>query len=116
MMLYDIHDISWKCLRNVFKLHKSWDGMQDEDSELMTFLKSTCLYKDSPTSGDDMRFSSFKLRALGLLWCEGSPEEKAIEFYDNCQDNHQADIAAEDKDFKPNFYCMLDFCTEMVFT
>ena len=62
-----------------------------------------------------MRFDSFKMRILGLLWCEGGPDEKCIEFYDNCQDNNQPEIAAEDKDFKPNFYCMLDFCTSMVF-
>ena len=73
------------------------------------------MYEDSPESGADMRFDSFKMRILGLLWCEGGPDEKCIEFYDNCQDNNQPEIAAEDKDFAPNFFKMLDFCSEIVF-
>lgn len=62
-----------------------------------------------------MRLDSFKMRALGLLWCEGDATEKVIEFYDNCQDNNQPLISADDKDFKPNFYKMLDFATEICF-
>lgn len=87
-MLYEIHDMSWESLKEVFKPYKSWAGMQDENSDLMKFLKATCLHEDSPDCGPDMRFDSFKMRVLGLLWCEGSSEEKAIEFYDNCQDNN----------------------------
>ena len=57
--------------------------MQDENSELMKFLKAVALFEGSPESGDDMRFSSFYMRALGLLWCEGGAAEKSVEFYDN---------------------------------
>ena len=115
LKLYEIHDISWGELRKVFKNYKSWAALNDEESDLMKFLKETCLYEDSPESGDDMRFDSFKLRVLGLLWCEGGADEKSVEFYDNCQDNNQPEIAAEDKDFAPNFYQMLNFATEVVF-
>ena len=87
-LLYEINDISWEQLKAVFKPYKSWAGLNDEDSEFMTFLRQTCLYEDSPDSGPDMRFDSFKLRVLGLLWCEGDPGEKVVEFYDNCQDNN----------------------------
>lgn len=83
MMLYEIHDMSWAALKEVFKPYKSWAGMQDENSDLMKFLKAVCLHEGSPDSGDDMRFDSFSMRALGLLWCEGSASEKVVEFYDN---------------------------------
>ena len=81
----------------------------------MTFLKATCLYEGSPASGDEMRFSSFNLRILGLLWCDGDSMEKAVELYDNMQDNNQPEIAASDKDFNPNLFVMLDFASEIVF-
>jgi hypothetical protein len=62
-----------------------------------------------------MRFDSFSMRVLGLLWCEGSHNEKVVEFYDNLQDNNQPEIGADDKDFKPNFERMLDLCSAIVF-
>ena len=63
--------------------------MEDESSEFMRFIKSTCLHKDSPVqSGDDMRLDSFMMRAIGVLWCEGHPSEKVVELYDNMQDNN----------------------------
>ena len=53
----------------------------------MQFLKETCLAEGSVTSGEEMKFDAFKFRALGLLWCNGDTKEKAVEFYDNMQDN-----------------------------
>lgn len=112
---YDIKDVSLKELQVAFKNHSSWSDLNDEGSELVKFLKTTCLYENSETSGDNMRFSSQKLRALGTLWCKGSYQEKVVEFYDNVQPNSSATIQADDPDFEPNFYLMLDFATEIIF-
>ena len=55
------------------------------------------------------------IRLIGLLWCDGSPKEKAFEFYDMLQDNDQKSIAASDKDFLPAFKHLLNTATELVF-
>ena len=86
---YQIKDISYKELKHAFRRHGSWSALNDENSELMTFLKTVCMEKESvDKSGDNMRFSSFMLRTLGLLWCDGNIEEKVVEFYDILQDNN----------------------------
>ena len=56
------------------------------------------------------------MRVLSILWCEGSPKEKAAEFYTNLQDADQDRIACNDKDFKPNLYRLFELATVMVFT
>ena len=88
----------------------------------MMFLKRTCLFEGSANSGLEMRFDTQKLRTLGLLWCDGKSsffqnedQNKAIEFYDNCQDNAQSSISAHDDDLQVNFYYLLDFSTQIVF-
>ena len=85
---YNVKDIAYAELKDVFKNHESWNDLNDENSELMKFLKETCLYEGSPAEGADMRFSSHMLRIIGLLWCEGDTEEKVVEFFDNLQDNN----------------------------
>lgn len=35
---------------------------------------------------DPEMISLFKLRCIGVLWCDGSSGEKATELYDNMQD------------------------------
>ena len=52
---------------------------------------------------------------MGVVWCEGDAKEKVHELYDNLQDNNQPNIACNDKDFKPNFFGMLDMASEVVF-
>lgn len=59
-------------------------------------------------------FSPVKLKRLGLLWCNGGDLEKTVELYDILQDNDQKSIACSDKDFKVNFFALLDIATEMV--
>ena len=59
------------------------------------------------------KYSVFTMRVLSILWCDGSPPEKAAEFYANLQDMDT--IACGDKDFKPNLYAIFDLATEMVF-
>lgn len=64
---------------------------------------------------DNPHISLVHFRCIGLLWCEGSPKEKAFEFYDMLQDNNQATIAASDKDLPHNIHFMIDIATKHTF-
>lgn len=101
--------------------------MQNSSSPFVNFLKDACPcdqddHEEEQKQEDDtllnaeaIHLSVFKLRCLGLLWCEGKSAEKAFEFYDMLQDDNQKSIAANDKDFKPNFNSLLDMASAMVF-
>ena len=56
-----------------------------------------------------------KLKCLGLLWCDGDVKEKVPEFYDILQQEGDASIAHNDKDFKSTLFCIFDFSSQMVF-
>ena len=109
-LLRDIHTISIEGLARAFSSHDSWKELGNPGSEFVKFLKMACADDDHPEL-----ISLFKLRCIGVLWCDGSPEEKATELYDNMQDADQPEIACNDKDFKPNLFKLLDFATKMVF-
>jgi len=86
--------------------------LNSADSNLVKLLNKICPAEEDP---EENKFSTHWLRILGLLWCEGDAKEKVHELYDNLQDNNQKTIAANDKDFRPNFFGMLDMCTSIVF-
>lgn len=97
-------------MAGAFKNHDSWKDLNNSESDFVKFLREVC--------GDDNeadKLSIFKLRLIGLLWCLGDPLEKATELYECMQDHDAPKIAADDKDFKPNLFKLLDFATEMVF-
>lgn len=56
-----------------------------------------------------------KLKALGILLCDGDPKEKIFELYDAMQDNYQDKIACNDKDFEPVLFQMFDYASETAF-
>jgi len=107
--IFNIHTIKLATLQNVFELHASWSDLKNEKSDFVQFLNAVCAEEGSPNV-----FSTTKLRVLGLLWCEGGDKEKAFEFYENLQDNDQPKISCTDKDFKPNFFGLLDLASEQV--
>jgi hypothetical protein len=79
-------------------------------------LNDTCRIKVEEHEGiDPSAFSVRKLKCVGLLWCDGEPEEKVVELYDMIQDNNQERIAADDKDFKKNLYLIFDFASTYCF-
>jgi hypothetical protein len=88
--------ISLASLQRAFKTHSSWSDMERNSSEFVSFLKESCPYdQDEPKQKDDsllesetIQLSVFKIRCLGLLWCEGKSAEKAFEFYDMLQDTN----------------------------
>ena len=48
------------------------------------------------------------------MWCEGTPQEKASEFYEILNDDRE-NISCSDKDFKETLYRMFYIASEMVF-
>lgn len=103
-----IKNISLTTMAEGFSMHPAWNDLSNPDSDLVSFLKLEC-------KGDGDKLSVHKLRAIAVLWCDGDNKERVVEFYENMQDGLQNEIAATDKDFKPNFFALLDFATEMVF-
>mgnify|MGYP000382364270 CR=1 FL=1 len=97
-------------MQEAFKTHKSWDDLRNPESDFVKFLVKEC----QSAQGEYLHFSTFKLRCLGILWCEGSPIEKVVELFDNLQDG-QYTISCNDRDFKPNLFQMFYFATECVF-
>ena len=99
-------EVSLAGIQNTFKYHAYWDDLNDEKSNLVTFLKEVCGTADG-------KLNTFTMRSLGILWCKGKVHEKVHELYYNMQDNNLDEIAAEDKDFHPNTHKLFDLATEM---
>jgi hypothetical protein len=76
-MLFNIHNVDLDSLQKAFKNFKSWGELNDQESEFVKFLNEVC------GSEQEKLFSVMKLRNIGVLWCNGSPPEKAHEFYEN---------------------------------
>ena len=74
-----IDNISIETMAEGFSMHPAWADLGNPDSDLVSFLKSEAL-------GQNGLLSVHKLRAISILWCDGSKEEKVVEFYENMQD------------------------------
>ena len=59
-------------------------------------------------------FSAFDLKIIGILLCQGSGDEKALELYYLCQNINEM-IAWTDKELKRAFFKILDLSTELTF-
>lgn len=105
-----IHSVKLESMAEVFKVHPAWSGLSDPNSDIVKLLKSEFMHDEET----DM-LSVSKLRAIAILWCDGDPKEKVVEFYENMQDAMQVTIAASDRDFEPNLFAALNSATEMVF-
>ena len=78
--VHEIEDLTWAELQDVLSPYKSWEDIKDERSELFVFLKTVCSYPQHRMHQNcehTIRFDVFKLRILAVLWCRGSPMEKA---------------------------------------
>jgi len=95
-------------LQKAFAPHASWHMLNDEGSLFVKFLNDIALEENG-------KYSVFVLRVLSILWCTGTAEEKATEFYSNLQNKQQESIACNDKDFKGNLFKLFDLATTMVF-
>jgi hypothetical protein len=72
--------ISLEAMAASFDLHHTWHDLKDPDSDLSKFLAAAC--------GQNGGLAVNKLKVLGILWCDGEPEEKIDEFYDILQEKH----------------------------
>ena len=63
----------------------------------------------------DVWLDIWKFKVMGILWCEGSPNEKIHELYHVIQDNHQESLAWNDKDLDDILKLIFDFSTKIVF-
>jgi hypothetical protein len=102
--------VSHGALVHTFKQNPTWADLASKQSQLSQFLYSTCKDDIKPEM-----LSVQKLMILGILWCEGDDQEKAVQFFELLQGRQDSRIAANDKDFKPNLYMLFDFATEIVF-
>jgi len=48
---------------------------------LLKLLDNTCLYTEEDAKSEKS-YSIKKIKIFAILWCKGSNEEKAVEFYD----------------------------------
>ena len=62
--IQQVKTITLKGMAEEFKTHPSWNDLQNEDSELVRFLKDNFTEK-----GDDDCLCVVKLRNIGILWC-----------------------------------------------
>ena len=83
--LWEITEVRLASLQTAFQPHDSWNDLKNEDSNLVKFLNDTCATDEEP---EKTKFSTQKIRVLGLMWCEGDDKEKVHELYDNLQDNN----------------------------
>ena len=95
--IYMVSKVSLVALEKSFSTHSSWDAFKVHDSPFVNFLKDTCLDHIEEENGT-VWFSTFKLRCLGILMCEGDAEEKAEELYQNINDTGVMTLTCNDKD------------------
>lgn len=113
----EIKEVTLNSLQEVWKQNKTWTDalVSDPPSKLVQFLNETCReYSPTYAGSSKKTYSVQKLRCLAILWCEDSPEEKVVEFWNMLQDSYQSKIAALDKDFKPNMELLFEISTTWV--
>ena len=93
--LYLVKHIEFAHLAKAFETHPNWKGLQDENSDFSKFIKNTC--------GDEGKICTINIRVLGIMLCNGDADKRAEELYNLMQDNGKIQIAAGDRDFRPNF-------------
>lgn len=110
MKIWHIKTISIQALATAFNKHDSWKDLKSMESDFVKFLMSVCC-DDEDTS----KLSIFKLRLIGILWCDGDKTEKVVELFECMQDHDNPSISAHDKDFEANIFQLYDFALRMVF-
>jgi hypothetical protein len=60
-------------------------------------------------------FSVFKLKVFGILYCKGTPDEKATELFDLIQPNNQSMVTSNDKDLIRAFHMFIDTSTQQIY-
>lgn len=74
----------------------------------------TCLHAKPDEEIQGIVLNSFKLKVLGILWCDGNADEKIKEFWDLIQ-GEQETIAACDRENLKAYKDIVHMSTQMVF-
>ena len=114
---HDVAYVKMEQLQAEFKPFESWSALQDQESHLYKFLAATCKYEGELKEGEEggVVLHELKLKTLGLMWCSGSKQERATQFYGMVQDFDQDEIACSDKDFNEVFDYICYLMTDAVF-
>jgi hypothetical protein len=75
--------------------------------------KIDCTNGVEQKSPSDQYLSIFKLCILGILWCAGSPIEKAQELYLTMVPGHHDNISVDTRLFKKNILTLIEISTEI---
>ena len=103
--------VSLRQLQESFKGDSRWEDLENEESLLVQCLRSEYLRDDD--NKEEINLNALLL--LGILLCAGDPKLKVRIFYDILQDNLQPLISATDKDFKVNFFKLMELATKFVY-
>jgi hypothetical protein len=101
--------VSLPQLKYAFKDDSKWKDLQNDDSLLVTILKSD-FFEDEKNKGE---INVQSLLLWGMILCAGDNNMKSRVFYDILQDSLQETISAADKDFKESFFKLLDLSTKL---
>ena len=107
--LYLCKYVSLEALQKSFSTHSSWDAFKDENSDFVKFLKKSC-YDDVAE-----KFDVWKLRILGIMMCNGDPDETAEELFTCINDSGKTSLTCNDRDLAPTMKQLFDTATTIVF-
>ena len=105
-------------MRIEFLNYKSWKELNNDNSELVVFLKQICKYDGQWSeciSEQHIHFSMRKLKILGLLFCDGSKYEKASQLFDLAVEGRKQWISDSDIDMKYILETMFNLSTELIY-
>lgn len=72
-------------LQKVLAKYTAWSDLNNPQSKLVMFLQQTCKYEGDmrvKVSMNDVLLDEAKLKVMGILFCKGSNQERAMEFFD----------------------------------
>ena len=95
----------------------AWNALRKTGGPLKKLLASNH-FKDPAKDQTAFQMDADYLKIFGLLYCGGSPEQKAHVLYELIQDggmDQHTQVAAEDKDFPPVFKKLVEFASTASF-
>ncbi|CDW79357.1 UNKNOWN [Stylonychia lemnae] len=110
-LIYGKETISVRQMQYVLsKDYEDFDDLFDEQSTLYKIMTSGTFKNDETETEMNVQY----LMLFGLLYCQGSNDEKAQVLYDIFQDGLQELISANDKDIKDCFWRLLDMASHVI--
>eukprot|EP00347_Sterkiella_histriomuscorum_P018693 403344536 len=112
-LVYGKETVSLRQITYVFaRDYEDWEDLTNNDSALTKIMTSSCFKLED--SENEVEMSIQYLLLFGLLYCQGTPEEKSSCLYDILQDGLQEQISANDKDLKDCFWRLLELASVQI--